>query len=209
MRRLLIILLSFGYVSLGIGLVSGEATDNSRITSTQITVDPIVQIEGVSRQRQNEPLALRCKVSNSGNEPLYVYSALFEKPHFAEIVIDPKQNAIEVRFSRLETSPLLPYYFPHATFREIKPNTSADFHVALAGSVKGLRSYQTVNGKSKEERITPGRWTLRIMIGYGDDSSSVQRALALDPTGTQHPINEIVKWQKAAYSNSISVEVTK
>jgi len=47
------------------------------------------------------------------------------------------------------------------------------------------------------------------MIGYGDDLSAVKRTLALDPKGTQHPINEIVKWQKVAYSNSMVVEVTK
>jgi hypothetical protein len=194
---------SFGCVSLVIGLTSADGTDRRRITA------PIVQIEGPSSVAQNQPLAFHCTINNSGSEPLYIYSSLLEKPWFSEIVIDPKGKAIEVRFSRLETSPLLPYYFPQATFREIEPNSSADFHVALNGSLKELRSYGTVNDRSKEERITPGRWTLRIMIGYGDDLSAVKRTLALDPKGTQHPINEIVKWQKVAYSNSMVVEVTK
>jgi hypothetical protein len=209
MKRLLIIVVSFGYVLFGIGLNSGDATSHRRSTITRMREAPSVRIEGVSSLAENQALAFQCKISNSGSEPLYIYSSLLEKPQFAEIVIDPKENVIEVRFSRLETSPLLPYYFPRATFLEIRRNSSADFHVALNGAVKDLRSYKTVNERGIEERITPARWMLRIMIGYGDDLSAVKRALALDPKGTQHPINEIVKWQKVAYSNSISVEVTK
>lgn len=209
MKRLLIIVASFGYVLFGIGLNPGDATSHRHCTTTRMGEAPSVRIEGVSSLAENRALAFQCKISNPGSVPLYIYSSLLEKPQFAEIVIDPKENVIEVRFSRLETSPLLPYFFPQATFREIEPNSSADFHIALNGSLKELRSYGTVNERSKEERITPGRWTLRIMIGYGDDLSAVKRALALDPKGTQHPINEIVKWQKVAYSNSMVVEVRK
>ena len=209
MRRLFIILASFACVSLGINLVSGDPTNNTHSTASRISVAPIVQIEGVSTLAQNKRLTLRCNISNPGTEQLYIYSALFEEPHFSEVVIDPQQHSIEVRFSRLETSTLLPYYFPHATFREISPNSSTAFQITLDSSMKQLRTYGIVDGKSKEERITPGRWTLRIMIGYGDEVSTVKRAVASDPRGTQHPINEVVKWQKIAYSNPISVDVTR
>jgi hypothetical protein len=207
--RLVIILATLGYFALGIGLTSGEGTNNRRTTTAKTSVAPIVQIESVPTLPQNRPLAFRCTIANPGSEPLFLYSALFQDPWYAQALIDPEQNAIEVRFSRLETDPILPYYFPRAAFREIGANSQADFNVALRHSVRKLSSYDTINGKAIERRITPGRWTLKVMIGYGDDLSAVRRALALNPRGTQHPINEIVNWQRVAYSNSITVEITK
>jgi hypothetical protein len=148
-------------------------------------------------------------ISNSGSEPLYIYSTLLQNPRFAEIVIDRKQKVIELRFSQLEPSPILPYYFPDADFREVIANQSTTFLVTSSDPIKEIRGSETIGRTSREARITPGRWTFRIMIAYGDDVSAVKLALASDTAGKQHPINEIVRWQKVAFSNSITIDVTK
>ena len=210
MRRILIVSVIFVYMLLAstdAGIFGDEI--NNGVTRTRTDAVPVIQIEGASRFGQNQPLAFRFTISNSGSEPLYIYSTLLQNPQFTEIVIEPKQKAIEVRFSRVQTSPLIPYYFPPAVFSEITTNHPASFPVAFNRSIKELIGFETSNGTSKEARITPGRWTLRIMIGYGDDVSAVKLALASDTTGKEHPINEIVKWQRVAFSNSISIEVTK
>lgn len=37
--------------------------------------------------------------------------------------------------------------------------------------------------------------------------SAVNAALAFDTAGQEHPINEIVKWQKVSFPNSIVIDV--
>ena len=187
MRRTLLVLVVLACVS------PGRVNDRA-VVHPQTSAAPTIQIEGDAAFARSKALALRCRISNPGSEPLYIYSSVLENPRFAEIVIDRQHKLIELRFTRLEKSPLLPYYFPRAAFREIRPTQSETFSVASTSAVREL---------------TQGRWQLRVVIGFGHEVSAVKLALRSDAEGTEHPINEIVRWQKAAFSNSITIEITK
>lgn len=209
MRKTLILLVTF--VSFGLATVdfSARRLDDRTAVHTNTSAVPIIQIETAPKLAQSQPLAFNCRISNSGSEPLFIYSSLLQNPRFTEILIDRKQKLIELKFTQLEASPLVPYYFPAAAFREMPANKPENFSVASTSAIKDLRGYELINGTSREARITAGRWQLKIMIGYGNDVSAVKIALASDTEGKEHPINEIVKWQKVAFSNSITINVTK
>ena len=55
-------------------------------------------------------------------------------------------------------------------------------------------------------RLTAGSWKMRSLIAYGDEIGSVQNDLKnLYPHGIGHPLAAITKWQKVAYSQTVSV----
>jgi hypothetical protein len=168
-----------------------------------------VHIEGSPRLSQKQPLRFRCRIENAGNEPVYVYSALFENPHFVEVTIDSNQRLIEARFTKVDALPFTPYYFPKADFWKIDPKQAHEFVFSSARHLNAIRSYQQTDGKSKELRIMPGLWTLRIMIGYGYDMDSLKPVLERSAvSGKEHPINPVSRWQQIAYSNSVAVNIT-
>lgn len=209
MRWICLVLMMFVYTSLeSLGAFCG-GLDHGPTTQQGASAVPLVLIEGVSTFSQDRPLAFRCKIRNPGSKPLYVYSALLQSPQFAEVVLDRTQKLIEVRFSRLQPSPIVPYYFPPAAFRKITANDPANFDVTFNTSLKELRGYEIINGTSREARVAPGTWTVRILIGYGYDVSDVKLALPSNAAGEQHPINAIVKWQKVVLSNSVTINVMK
>jgi hypothetical protein len=198
---LFVLAISSSIGSVILGPLCATATDVNKPSVTGST--PLVQITTDSRFTRKQRLKFRVRIENPGTEPIFVYSALFNHSRFAETVIDVRQRVIEVRFSRLETSPILPYYFPRAEFWEIGARQTREFVCSFDIPLSQMRSYQSVNNKTRAERLTSGDWALRIMIGYGDDISTLKQSLArAHAVGTEHPINEIVNWQKVAYSNS-------
>lgn len=188
---------------------AAERVFNPATNPKMLGAAPLVRIEATSKLSQKQPLRFRGRIENSGTEPLYVYSALFQNPGFVDVTIDTNQRLIEARFSRVEALPFTPYYFPKAAFWKIDPKQAREFVFVSARPLNAVRSYQLIQGKSKEQRIRPGLWTLRIMIGYGYDMDILKPALAQSAVdGKEHPINAIVRWQDVAYSNSVAVNIT-
>lgn len=186
-----------------------EGVSNRATSPKMLRTAPLVHVEASSKQSQKQPLRFRGRIENSGTEPLYVYSALFENRGFVDVTIDSNQKLIEARFSRMETLPFTPYYFPKHAFWKIDPKQTHEFVFASTRHLNAVRSYQLVDGETKELRIMPGVWTLRIMIGYGYDIDILKPALARSAVdGKEHPINAIVRWQDIAYSNNVAVNIT-
>jgi hypothetical protein len=112
---------------------------------------------------------------------------------------------IEVRFLSLRTIEVAPNYFPKTEFIRIDPGQSKEGQFVSYYSLERWIDLSTGRPLAKR-KVTSGTWMVRSLVAYGYEIESVQRALAaLTASGTEHPINPVVEWQKVAYSHPVNI----
>lgn len=156
----------------------------------------------------NHQLKMHWKISNLNTKPMYIYSSLLRRTSFVEINIDADKKMIEVRFLRLKLLELTPLSFPETAFMRLDAEESREGYFVSDISVeqiveRNLVAIDPVREKIKS-RITPGTWTVRALIAYGYEIESVQ-----NNREKGHPIDPVVKWQKVAYSEPVSLTIQK
>lgn len=170
-------------------------------------IQPKIQISLSPTLRLGKPLKMQWKIINQGPTPLYVYSSLLQQPNtdFAEVGIDTKSKTIEIRFLSLRTMEVGPNYFPKTEFMRIDPGQSKEGRFVSRYSLEKLIDDQLSSSRPSTESIV-GTWTVRSLVAYGNEVASVEKILASRAaSGTDHPINPVVAWQRVAYSNSVNV----
>jgi hypothetical protein len=161
---------------------------------------PTIVAEVRSPAKLGRPLELQWSLFNEGDEPVYIYSTLLKSPVSAQIEVDLDRRLIEVRFLRLRTLPFGVNAFPPAEFLKLGPKETR----------RGNFVSSSRTGKGDLSMISLGTYHLEILIGYGNEISSVQQELARSSAeGIEHPINPIVRWQRVSYSNSVPVTFTR
>lgn len=175
---------------------------------------PNVRIEVRPTVKLKSPLAMHWTISNVGTSPIYVYSTFLKHqwriPAFSYTDLDPAQRLIDIRFTQLKSLPGGINSFSDAEFIEIRPQESREGTFATNGPLEQETFYSSKGEEIKAAKLTSGSWTLRIVIAYGYEISSVNQALAESlSVGKEHPINPIVRWQKLAYSEPVSVTFQK
>jgi hypothetical protein len=183
------------------------ASAQSRTAVADATA-PVVQISVSPRVRLRKPLEMQWKILNTSTQPVYIYSSLLQQPntYFAEIVVDFERKTIEVRFLSLRTLELSPNYFPKTEFIRIDPGQSQAGQFVSYHSLEKLIREQSTKLPITKRNEKPGTWKVRSLVAYGDEIGSVQKAVAkLTASGTGHPINPVVEWQKVAYSEPVSI----
>jgi hypothetical protein len=171
--------------------VSSSTPNEQQIApSVQLTINPTLKLA--------VPLEFRWRVSNSGTQPIYIYSSLLKETFGADVEINPETKSIEVRFSRLQPIPVEPYYFPAAQFIKIDPGKTEEGTYTSHGPSKGLITYRSNGTRVAELRLAPGVWEIRFLVAYGYEIDSLKQASKTN----EHPINPVVRWQRIAYSNT-------
>jgi hypothetical protein len=181
---------------------------SNRISSEGVA--PIIHLEVSSSIKLEDPLEVHWRIFNNTTEPIYIYSTLLQHASFADFDIDAKQKIIEIHFLRLslwgEKPP--PYYFPPTEFSKIDPGQELKGKLVSGKSIGQLVSYKSSDGKTEEEKIKPGTWTIRALVAYGREIESVQKDLIeLQKKGKGHPADPVVRWQKISQSELVSVIV--
>jgi hypothetical protein len=169
---------------------------------------PLLEIAVSPIRRLDDPLELGWKITNRAGKVLYVYSTLLQKSNsdFVEINIDAQRKIIEIRFTSLEQLEVAPNYFPNTEFARVDPQRSLEGSFRSNHPIRQLVSYRAAGKGIKGDKITAGAWKIRSLVAYGFEMQSVENASAKSiARGTEHPINPIVRWQRIAYSEFVSV----
>jgi hypothetical protein len=170
---------------------------------------PDIYVEADATVKLSKPLKLRWRIVNRSAKPIYIYSTLLEQPNtrLAEVNINEEERTIDVNFLRLEPLRHSIYNFPQAEFKRLAQGESLEGHLTGEKSSGQLTSYRTFEDRKLHPvKPTAGAWRVRCGVSYGYEVESVKTGLEeLYRSGTEHPINPIVEWQKVAYSTPINV----
>ena len=168
--------------------------------AVQIEVNPIVKI--------SEPLHFQWRITNASNKPIYIYSTFLQSnATVLELSVDDKPRMLELRFTLLEPLPFFVNNFPDAKFMEIGAHETREGQFTSTHPLREPKSFAAMSQPLNIGSVRAGTWQLRVLMAYGQEVESVKRALANWGTSKDdpHPINPIVRWQKVAYSQPVSV----
>lgn len=207
---LILIVLGIMLVGFACGTRQQPPSSVQQEPSTKIDMPPVVEITLDPASRIDRPLVIHWKIINNGPGAIYIYSTPIERPFSANLFIDPPRQIIEVRWLQLQPIPVGINDFPEAKFLEIGPRASRGGVFKSYVAVKNLVTYKSADSTIREERVAPGSWKIQLLVAYGNEIDSVKKDLAESlRRGTEHPINPIVRWQKVAYSEPVSVTFQK
>ncbi len=151
----------------------------------------------------DKPLKFKWLIRNPGPRKLFVYSSLLESPGSALIVVNSKKKLIDIQFTDTQPSGIIPYDFPETRtiVLDRDENYSGDY-----SSKELLRNRLLLSndGQIGQESLTRGEWKIRILVAYGENDKGLRTK---DDQNDEHPINQVVRWQKLAYSPYIPVNI--
>lgn len=190
-------------------LLSRDTPTVKSLAEQSVTEDtpPLVQIEIPQPAKLGKPLQLHWRITNNAKRPVFIYSTLLHNEYFVEFNASLEQKTIEVRFLRLrpwgDRPP--PYYFPETEFARIDPGKSIEGRLVSKESFRVVVRDRSVGLKAEKELITPGIWTIQVLVAYGYEIESVQQRIdASSSLKDSHPADPVVKWQKVARSKAVT-----
>jgi hypothetical protein len=188
----------------------GDLKNNIETSNQSVVPGSIsVSIEVTRSIRLSDPLQVRWNVSNNSNKQIYLYSSLFDKPHFVETSIDNSDRTIEIRFTRLSTISTDVNYFPAPEFKEVDVGGGLSGTYVSRSKASEEVSYNPNGRQGEANRISGGEWRVRIAAAYGEEITSILKASEDSKASDEHPINPVVKWQKIVYSEFEQINIVK
>jgi len=208
MKTLMSIVGLIALIGLGCSRQASEQAASGQSRPVAEAMPPLLQISVSPVLRLRKPFEMKWKILNAGAQPVYIYSSLLRQPntYFAEVWIDIERKMIEVRFLRLRTFAVGPNYFPETKFLRIDPGQSEEGQFVSYYSLEKLIKGQSSGRPTIKREVLSGTWTVRSLVAYGYEIASVEKAAArLRSSGTEHPINPVVEWQRVAYSEAVNI----